>query len=122
MDILKKIKAEYLSEIYKNHINDLINDNLISFAQKIVDDNFKEYIKDNSLETDIKRAGLHYFVAIYLLIKSENIDNKINKEYLKTLVSEKNNILDFRKILPNYDFYLGSCGIEAQNLVLSKTI
>ena len=42
------------------------------------------------------------------------------KEKLKELVVEKNNIKDLFHTLDNFDFYLGSCGIEAQNLAINK--
>lgn len=122
MDLLKKIKAGYLLEIFGDKNINLITDDLISYAQNKVNNDFSEYIKSNPSEDGIKYAGLHYFLAIYLQIKSENSDDKINKEYLKNLVSEKNNILDFRNTLSNFDFYLGSCGIEAQNLALNNII
>jgi hypothetical protein len=120
MDILKTIGAEYLIEIFGDKNINLITNDLISNAQDKANNDFSEYIKSNPSEDSIKHAGLHYFLAIYLLIKLENNDSKINKEYLKNLVSEKNNILDFRNTLSNFDFYLGSCGIEAQNLALNN--
>lgn len=119
MDILKTINAEYLIEIYGDNINNLVTEGLISCAKDKIDNDFKEYIKTSPLEESIKQTGLHYFIAVYILIKSGNINN-LNKDILKKLVLEKNKVEDLSKSLLNFDFYLGSCGIEAQNLALNK--
>jgi len=119
MDILKTINAEYLFEIFGDNIGNLVTKELVSYALDKVNDNFNEYIKSNPSKEIIKQAGLHYFIAVYLLNKLENKSN-INKDDIKKLVSEKNKVEDLSKSLLNFDFYIGSCGIEAQNLALNK--
>jgi hypothetical protein len=122
-NILKTIDAEYLLSIdeFKGmDLGSLITPDIILIAKKDVDDNFTEYLKSHELENKIKQAGLHYFITIYLLMIQVET-NKIPasagmKEKFKELVSENNGIQDLRKTLPNFDFYLGACGIEAQNL------
>jgi len=121
MDILKTINAQYLIDIYKDSMSNLITKELILYAQNKVNNNFSEYIKSNPLEESIKLAGLQYFVAIYLLIISKDKVNT-NKESLKKLVSEKNKVEDLSKSLLNFDFYLGSCGIDAQDLAIDNKI
>lgn len=119
-------KLDYLFKIYdlnRKKVDSIIILDLFNKAKKIVDGNFNEYIKSHSQEKQIKQAGLHYFFAIYLMIvfgKPKNIkDNDSVKTSLKKIVSENNNIEDLYQSLLNFDFYLGSCGIEAQNLAIN---
>jgi Leucine-rich repeat (LRR) protein len=119
-------KIDYLLKIYdlsRVKINSIIVLNLFNKAKTIVDDNFCEYLKNHAQERQIKQAGLHYFFAIYLMILfglPKDLEPAGVKEKLKELVVEKNNIKDLFHTLDNFDFYLGSCGIEAQNLAINK--
>lgn len=126
-NILKLIGADYLLDMYDfkgKNLESIITTGLLSIAQKNVDGNFNEYLKSHEKEEQVKQAGLHYFFAIYLMIifgKPKNMDESAGiKEKLKELVVEKNNIKDLLHTLDNFDFYIGACGIEAQNLALKK--
>lgn len=127
-NILKSIGADYLLDMYDfkgKSLESIITPDLLSFAQKDVKGNFDEYLKSHTQEKQIKQAGLHYFFAVYLMIifgVPKNINEPAGvKEKLKELIVEKNNIKDLFHTLNNFDFYIGACGIEAQDLA-SKTI
>lgn len=122
-NILKSIGADYLLEMYdfkEKSLESIITPDLHNIAKKDVDDNFNEYLKSHDKEEQIKQAGLHYFFAIYLMIilgTPKNVDEPAGiKEKLKEFVVEKNGIKDLLHNLDNFDFYIGACGIEAQNL------
>lgn len=120
-------KLDYLFKLYdlnRKKIDSIIILDLFNKAKQLVSNNFDEYIKSHSQEKQIKQAGLHYFFVIYLMImfgKSINInDNNSVKNTLKKMVSQNNEIDDLFQSLLNFDFYLGSCGIEAQNLAIKN--
>lgn len=126
-NILKSIEAEYLLDMYDfkdKNVELIITPDLLNIAQKDVKGNFDEYLKSHNQEEQIKQAGLHYFFATYLmniLGKPKNINEPAGvKEKLKELIVERNNIKDLFHTLDNFDFYIGACGIEAQNLALRK--
>jgi len=106
-------------------VESIITPDLLNIAQKDVKGNFDEYLKSHDQEEQIKQAGLHYFFALYLMIifgRPKNMDEPAGvKEKLKEFIVEKNNIKELFHTLDNFDFYIGACGIEAQNLAL-KTI
>lgn len=126
-NILKLINADYIlqmNEFKGINIDSIITPDLLSTIQKIVDDNFNEYIKSSNSEKQIKKTGTDYFIIIYLMTIF-NILNEINepagyKARLKEFITKNNNIGDLLYILPNLDFYIGSCGIEAQKLAASN--
>lgn len=98
----------------------LINENISKLAEDTSDKDFKEYIKKSNQEDNIKKAGVEYFIAAYLLVKSDSRDIHAGfKSKLKEIVIKNNNI---DKETQNLDFYLGSCGIEAQNLALKNKL
>jgi hypothetical protein len=126
-NILKSIEAEYLLDMYDfkdKNVELIITPDLLNIAQKDVKGNFDEYLKSYNQEEQIKQAGLHYFFATYLMTilgKPKNINEPAGvKEKLKELIVERNNIKDLFHTLDNFDFYIGACGIEAQNLALKK--
>lgn len=98
----------------------LINEDILMLAEDISDKDFKEYIKESSQKENIRKAGVEYFIAVYLLVKSDNRDIHAGfKSKLKEIII-KNNGIDNE--IQNLDFYLGSCGIEAQNLALKNKL
>jgi len=128
-NILKSIGADYLLEMYdfkEIALESIITLDLLNIAKKDVGDNFNEYLKSHDQEEQIKQAGLHYFFAIYLMIilgRPKNINEPAGvKEKLKELIIKKNNIKDLFHTLDNFDFYIGACGIEAQNLALKNKL
>ena len=93
-----------------------ISPELLKHAQMIVDKDFKEIIISHPKEKQIKLACLQYFFAIYLL-NQINVKNKVGyKANLKKLVTQHNQVKDLLDDLQNFDFYIGGCGMEAQNL------
>ncbi len=127
-NILKSIEAEYLLDMYDfkgKSLESIITPDLLSFAQKDVRGNFDEYLKSHTQEEQIKQAGLHYFFAVYLMIifeRPKNMDEQTGvKEKLKEFIVEKNDIKELFHTLDNFDFYIGACGIEAQNLAIKNT-
>lgn len=121
-NILKIIGVDYILGMFDLKGADpesIITRDLIKRAENIVDDNFNEYLKSNDEEELIKKTGLHYFIAIYLMGKfgaPNNINGGSIKSKLREFITEKNDISHLHKSLQNFDFYLGSCGIEAEKI------
>lgn len=121
-NILKSIGADYLLEMYDFkgiELESIITPDLLSIAQKDIKGNFNEYLKSHELEKQIKQVSLHYFFAIYLMTifgVPNNIDGPFVKSKLREFITEKNKISYLHKNLPNFDFHLGSCGMEAEKL------
>lgn len=107
-----------IEEFKELDFDSLINEDIFKLSEETSEKDFKEYIKESKQEDIIKKAGVEYFIAIYLLIKSDSRDIHAGfKSKLKEIVIKNNNI---DNEIQNLDFYLGSCGIEAQNLALNK--
>lgn len=128
-NILDIIKANYLlnSEDLKNadikSCLDKLTLTLLEQARKIVNNNFTEYIGTSSEEEKIKLLCLQYFFAIILLTScgSEATSSGV-KVNLRKKIIEHNNAESLLQITNNLDFCMGSCGIEAQNSVISKKL
>jgi len=105
-----------IEEFERLDFDSLINENIFKLAEGTSEKDFGEYIKKSDQEDRIKKAGTEYFISIYLLIKSDSGDIHAGfKSKLKEVVIKNNGI---GSEIRNLDFYLGSCGIEAQNLAL----
>jgi hypothetical protein len=105
-----------LEEFKGLDFDSLISEDILKLAEETTEKDFNEYIKESDQENLIKNAGIEYFIAIYLLIKYAQRDIHAGfKSKLKEMVIENNKI---DKNIQNLDFYLGSCGIVAQDLVI----
>jgi len=121
-NILKTISVEYIfglegfnNENTKKRISK-VSPELLYSAQEIVDRNFKDILVSHPKERQIKLACLQYFFAIYLVDQISVINKVGYKARLKRFVTQHNQIEDLLDSLQNFDFCIGSCGIEAQNL------
>lgn len=96
------------------NIEDIITEEIIKRSKESADKEFNEYIKSNKDELLIKKAGSDYFIAVYLLIKSNKSSIQPGfKTKLRDIIIDKYGI---NNKIQNLDFYIGSCGITAQEL------
>ena len=92
----------------------IITEEIIKISKESADREFDEYIKSNKDELLIKKAGYDYFIAVYLLIKSNKTSIQPSfKTKLRGVIIDNYGI---DNKIQNLDFYLGSCGIIAQEL------
>jgi hypothetical protein len=96
------------------NMEDIITEEIINKSKESADKEFSEYIKLNKDELLVKKAGSDYFIAIYLLIKSNKTSIQSGfKTKLRNIIIDNYGI---DNKIQNLDFYLGSCGITAQEL------
>lgn len=106
-----------LEEFKKIDVDSILKEEIIKTANEIANKEFGAYIKSNNDEGFIKKAGFDYFIAIYLLIKSKPNVEAGFKTKLRDIII---NNYQIDNTIQNLDFYLGSCGIEAQNLAINN--
>ena len=100
----------------------LLTPDVLQRARQVADDNVEEIFKGHPKENRIKLICLHYFLTVYLLVASGVTDKSSGvKPRLRKLVAEHNGEGDLLQSLQNFDFCMGSCGIEAQNLALAHS-
>lgn len=96
--------------------NSLVSEDILRIAEETSKKNINEYLKDTGNKDAIEKLGIEYFIVIYALLKSGKKDIPSGfKSKLREIIIENNGIDSKTQ---NLDFYLGSCGIIAQNLAL----